>query len=203
MRRLRTALLLAPALAAACAGNPDRRTLAELRDVEPDVTRGASREQPRPGDGRVQEVPRGSAGVRAHAGGDAAPRGSEAREGVRHPRRREDRGASGPEGRRPAKPPRTNGPAPRNPRRARSPTRTSNDAPPLRRGSGRRAAARRSSCPTEGRRRWRGRSRPSSSTTRSSPTIRTTRTTTRCCTRSRARSTSSGASTRRSPSWSG
>ena len=38
MRRFRTILLLAPALAAACAGNPDRRTLAELRGVEPDVT---------------------------------------------------------------------------------------------------------------------------------------------------------------------
>ena len=38
MRRLRTALLLAPVLAAACAGDPDRRTLGELRDVEPDVT---------------------------------------------------------------------------------------------------------------------------------------------------------------------
>jgi TolA-binding protein len=38
MRRLRTALLLSPALAAACAGNPDRRTLKELRSVEPDMT---------------------------------------------------------------------------------------------------------------------------------------------------------------------
>ncbi len=38
MRRIRTALLLAPAVAAACAGNPDRRTLAELRALEPDVT---------------------------------------------------------------------------------------------------------------------------------------------------------------------
>ncbi len=37
MPRLRTALLLAPALVAACAGDPDRRTLAELRSVEPDV----------------------------------------------------------------------------------------------------------------------------------------------------------------------
>jgi TolA-binding protein len=38
MRCARTALLLAPTLAAACAGNPDRHTLAELRGVEPDVT---------------------------------------------------------------------------------------------------------------------------------------------------------------------
>lgn len=38
MPRLRTALLLAPALVAACAGDPDRRTLAELRSVEPDVS---------------------------------------------------------------------------------------------------------------------------------------------------------------------
>jgi tetratricopeptide (TPR) repeat protein len=38
MRGSRTALLLAPTLVAACAGNPDRRTLAELHDVEPDVT---------------------------------------------------------------------------------------------------------------------------------------------------------------------
>jgi TolA-binding protein len=37
MRCTRTALLLAPTLAAACAGNPDRHTLAELRDVRPDV----------------------------------------------------------------------------------------------------------------------------------------------------------------------
>ena len=33
----RTALLVASCLAAACASNPDRRTLAELRDVEPDL----------------------------------------------------------------------------------------------------------------------------------------------------------------------
>jgi len=38
MRGARTALLVAPALVAACAGNPDRHTLAELRHVEPDVT---------------------------------------------------------------------------------------------------------------------------------------------------------------------
>jgi TolA-binding protein len=38
MRCARTALLLAPALIAACAGNPDRDTLAKLRNVEPDVT---------------------------------------------------------------------------------------------------------------------------------------------------------------------
>ena len=38
MRGSRTALFVAPALACACAGNPDRHTLAELRDVEPDVT---------------------------------------------------------------------------------------------------------------------------------------------------------------------
>src|SRR5262245_8527351 len=37
MHRARTALLLAPSLAAACAGNPDRRTLAELHGVEADV----------------------------------------------------------------------------------------------------------------------------------------------------------------------
>ena len=34
----RTALLLAPALVVACAGNPDTRTLADLRRVEPEVT---------------------------------------------------------------------------------------------------------------------------------------------------------------------
>ncbi|MGH7337345.1 MAG: hypothetical protein ACREI7_07200, partial [Myxococcota bacterium] len=33
-----TAWLLAPALAAACAGNPDKQTLARLHSVEPDVT---------------------------------------------------------------------------------------------------------------------------------------------------------------------
>ncbi len=38
MRRARTALLLAATLVVACAGNRDRYTLAELRDVEPDVT---------------------------------------------------------------------------------------------------------------------------------------------------------------------
>jgi tetratricopeptide (TPR) repeat protein len=38
MRCARTALLVAPALVAACAGSPDRHTLAELRHVEPDVT---------------------------------------------------------------------------------------------------------------------------------------------------------------------
>jgi tetratricopeptide (TPR) repeat protein len=38
MRCPRTALALAAALLAACAGNPDKRTLAELHDVEPDVT---------------------------------------------------------------------------------------------------------------------------------------------------------------------
>jgi len=37
MRRVRTTLFLAPILVGACAGNPDRRTLAALRDVEPDV----------------------------------------------------------------------------------------------------------------------------------------------------------------------
>ena len=37
MRCVRTALLLAPILFGACAGNPDRHTLAELRNVEPDV----------------------------------------------------------------------------------------------------------------------------------------------------------------------
>ncbi|UCE85134.1 MAG: tetratricopeptide repeat protein [Deltaproteobacteria bacterium] len=37
MRGTRTALLLAPALVA-CAGNPDRHTLAELHDMEPDMT---------------------------------------------------------------------------------------------------------------------------------------------------------------------
>ncbi len=37
MRRARTASLLVGILAAACAGNPDRHTLAELHDVEPDV----------------------------------------------------------------------------------------------------------------------------------------------------------------------
>ena len=37
MRRTLTALLLAPTLAA-CAGNPDGHTLAELHDVEPDMT---------------------------------------------------------------------------------------------------------------------------------------------------------------------
>ena len=38
MRRTCTALLLAPALAVACTANPDKRTLAALRYVEPDVT---------------------------------------------------------------------------------------------------------------------------------------------------------------------
>jgi outer membrane protein assembly factor BamD (BamD/ComL family) len=38
MRGFRTALLLGPLLAVACAGSPDRHTLAELRRVEPDVT---------------------------------------------------------------------------------------------------------------------------------------------------------------------
>jgi TolA-binding protein len=38
MRRAATALLPAAVLAAACAGNPDRHTLAELRDAEPDMT---------------------------------------------------------------------------------------------------------------------------------------------------------------------
>jgi outer membrane protein assembly factor BamD (BamD/ComL family) len=37
MRGARTALVLAPALAAGCAGSPDRSTLAELRGREPDV----------------------------------------------------------------------------------------------------------------------------------------------------------------------
>jgi tetratricopeptide (TPR) repeat protein len=37
MRCIRKALLLAPSLVVACAGNPDRHTLSELRDVEPDV----------------------------------------------------------------------------------------------------------------------------------------------------------------------
>src|SRR5262245_7831397 len=37
MHRARTALLLAPSLAAACAGNPDRRTLAELHGVPADT----------------------------------------------------------------------------------------------------------------------------------------------------------------------
>ena len=38
MRCARTVLLLAPALVVACAGNPDRQTLAKLRQVEPDMT---------------------------------------------------------------------------------------------------------------------------------------------------------------------
>ena len=38
MRHACTALLLAPVLVAACASNPDRHTIAELRDVEPDVS---------------------------------------------------------------------------------------------------------------------------------------------------------------------
>jgi hypothetical protein len=38
MRCARTALILVPALVVACMGNPDRHTLAKLRDVEPDVT---------------------------------------------------------------------------------------------------------------------------------------------------------------------
>src|SRR5262245_37728200 len=38
MRGARMALLVAPTLVGACAGNPDRHTLAELRHVEPDVT---------------------------------------------------------------------------------------------------------------------------------------------------------------------
>ena len=38
MSLARTALVLAPALLTACLGNPDRRTLAELPRVEPDMT---------------------------------------------------------------------------------------------------------------------------------------------------------------------
>jgi len=38
MRHARTALLLLPALVAGCASNPDRHTIAELRDVEPDMS---------------------------------------------------------------------------------------------------------------------------------------------------------------------
>jgi tetratricopeptide (TPR) repeat protein len=38
MRCVRTAVLFAPTLLVACAGTGDRRTLAELRNVEPDVT---------------------------------------------------------------------------------------------------------------------------------------------------------------------
>jgi TolA-binding protein len=38
MRRVRTALLPTALAVAACAGNPDRHTLAELRDAEPDMT---------------------------------------------------------------------------------------------------------------------------------------------------------------------
>ena len=37
MRRVRTAVLLAPTLVAACAGGPDRQTLGALREMEPDV----------------------------------------------------------------------------------------------------------------------------------------------------------------------
>ena len=37
MRCTRTALFLGSTLVAACAGNTDRHTLAELRDVEPDM----------------------------------------------------------------------------------------------------------------------------------------------------------------------
>ena len=38
MRSARTALLLVSGLVLACAGNPDKRTLADLHRVEPDVT---------------------------------------------------------------------------------------------------------------------------------------------------------------------
>ena len=38
MRFARTAWLLAPAFAAACASNPDGHTLAELQGMEPDMT---------------------------------------------------------------------------------------------------------------------------------------------------------------------
>jgi hypothetical protein len=38
MRGALTALVLAPAIVAACAGNPDRHSLAELRNREPDMT---------------------------------------------------------------------------------------------------------------------------------------------------------------------
>ncbi|MBW2419975.1 MAG: tetratricopeptide repeat protein [Deltaproteobacteria bacterium] len=38
MQRVHTALLFAAALLVACAGNPDKRTLAQLRGVEPDVS---------------------------------------------------------------------------------------------------------------------------------------------------------------------
>jgi hypothetical protein len=38
MRGAHTALLLVPAIVAACAGNPDGHTLAELQNDEPDMT---------------------------------------------------------------------------------------------------------------------------------------------------------------------
>jgi len=38
MTRLLVPILAAPVLAAGCAGNPDRQTLAELRSVEPEMT---------------------------------------------------------------------------------------------------------------------------------------------------------------------
>ncbi len=38
MGRARIAWLLAPWIVGACAGNPDRHTLAELHGVEPDLT---------------------------------------------------------------------------------------------------------------------------------------------------------------------
>ena len=38
MHRAHAVLLVAPAFLAACAGNPDKRTIAELRDVDADVT---------------------------------------------------------------------------------------------------------------------------------------------------------------------
>ena len=201
MRRLRTALLLAPALVAACAGDPDRRTLAELRDVEPDVTEVRvenSLDQAMVGYKKfLEEAPESA--LTPEAMRRLADLKLEKEYGILGDG--EIRGASGARS-----PPRPEAAAARTRRAAAKPAaraeseqdfeRRAASCDRVRAGGRQRA---RSSCPAEGRRRRRARSRRSSSTTRSSPPIRTTRTTTRCCTRRRARSTSSGASTRRSP----
>ena len=83
MLRLRTVLLLAPALLAACAADPDRRTLAELRSVEPDVSEVRaenSLEQAMAGESLparsagagAAEAPEGTRGPQGPAGGHSA-----------------------------------------------------------------------------------------------------------------------------------
>ena len=202
-RGARTALLFGGARAA-CAGDPDRQTLAEAARRGARRRRSEGREQPRPGDGRLPQVPRGGARVLAHARGDAAPRRPQAREGVRDPRRREDpgagraRSAAAPPA--PTRRPRAKAKATRIARRTRSRSSTFERRATGVRSARCRRARRRVDAPgpaAGGARRVR--SRRSRSTTRSSPPIRTIRTTIRCSTRRRARSTSWAGSTRRSP----